>query len=609
MVYKNKRTMDIIYRIRRMFAAVGAISILSCTLLLPSCSGQETLRDGEYTIDVFTTNDVHGRYFDEPYVNGGTKESLLAVNSYMNSQRESLGEDRVVFIDAGDCLQGDNAAYYYNYVDTGTKHLYARMAEYMRYDAIVVGNHDIETGHPVYDRLVRTMDIPFLAANALKEGSGKAYFQEYTILKRQGLRIAVIGFTNPGIKGWLTEDLWRGLDFASLLPYAQQVVDRVIAREKPQVVIVAAHSGTGKGDGSSLENQGLDLLQSLENVDFVICAHDHSPLVRTEGEVTLINAGSHCRKLGHGTVELTVKDGKVVSKKTRGELISIDKNRIDERMKEEFREDYEKVKAFTVRKVGELAMPLVTRESFIGMCDYMNLIHTVCLAGSGAQLSMAAPLTFNGFIKAGDLTFNDLFTIYPYENQLFTVKMTGRQIKDYLECSYDDWIRTISWRGDSVLKIEKKEDPRNGQKHWSFIGRSYNLDSMGGAFYTVDVTRPRGERVEITALADGTPFSMEQEYRVAMTSYRACGGGFLMSEGAGIDTSDPDSYIVERHPDIRSLVYDYFSGHVDMNGKITPVCSEELSREKVIGKWSFVPENIAGPALKRDFGRLFPKRK
>ncbi len=130
---------------------------------------------------------------------------------------------------------------------------------------------------------------------------------------------------------------------------------------------------------------------------------------------------------------------------------------------------------------------------------------------------------------------------------------------------------------------------------------------MGGAFYTVDVTRPRGERVEITALADGTPFSMEQEYRVAMTSYRACGGGFLMSEGAGIDTSDPDSYIVERHPDIRSLVYDYFSGHVDMNGKITPVCSEELSREKVIGKWSFIPENIAGPAL--NFGRLFPKRK
>ena len=275
--------MDIIYRIRRMFAAVGAISILACTLLLTSCSGQETLRDGEYTIDVFTTNDVHVRYFDEPYVNGGTKESLLAVNSYMNSQRESLGEDRVVFIDAGDCLQGDNAAYYYNYVDTETKHLYARMAEYMRYDAIVVGNHDIETGHPVYDRLVRTMDIPFLAANALKEGSGKAYFQEYTILKRQGLRIAVIGFTNPGIKGWLTEDLWRGLDFASLLPYAQQVVDRVIAKEKPQVVIVAAHSGTGKGDGSSLENQGLDLLQSLENGDFVICAHDHSPLVRTEG--------------------------------------------------------------------------------------------------------------------------------------------------------------------------------------------------------------------------------------------------------------------------------------------------------------------------------------
>ena len=141
--------------------------------MLSSCCGP---KDGEYTFRLLTTNDVHGRYFDSLYVEDGTTSSLANVAWYVDSIRVAEGVDNVILLDAGDCLQGDNAAYYYNYVDTLSKHLYARMVEYIGYDAVVVGNHDIETGHKVYDRLVKTMDVPLLAANAIRTDNGKAYF-------------------------------------------------------------------------------------------------------------------------------------------------------------------------------------------------------------------------------------------------------------------------------------------------------------------------------------------------------------------------------------------------------------------------------------------------
>ncbi len=566
-------------------------------VLVCSCCGP---KDGEYTFEILTTNDVHGHYFDSLYVSDRTNTSLLSVAWYADSVRTAVGAENVVMIDAGDCLQGDNAAYYYNYIDTGSKHLYARMVEHIGYDAVVVGNHDIETGHPVYDRMVKTMEVPFLAANAIRTDNGKPYFQEYVTLRRHGLNVTVIGFTNPNIKSWLSPLLWEGMEFRSLLPMAQEVVDRVRTREKSDVVIVAVHSGTGNGDGASLESQGLDLFKSLEGVDFVICAHDHRPVVHKNDSICLINSGSHCRMLGHGKLTLTVKDGKVVSKALDAELLDVDKNKVDENMKALFRPDYEAVKAFTLKEVGELKADLRTRDAYCGMSDYINLIHTLSIGCSPAQISFAAPLTFNGTVDAGTLVFNDLFTIYPFENQLFVVKMTGKEIKDYLEYSYDTWINTYDGRGGNLLKIRNEPDPRTGQKHWSFVNRSYNFDSAAGLVYEVDVTRPAGSRVNIISLADGSAFDPAADYNVAMTSYRASGGGSLMREGAGIDTDRIGERVVEYYPEIRNILYDYLM----KNGSIDP---QTVGDPAVIGSWKFVPEKMAQEALQRDMKLLFPE--
>ena len=568
-------------------------------VLLSACCGP---KDGVYTFRLLTTNDVHGRYFDSLYVNDRTNASLLNVSWYADSIRVEEGVENVILVDAGDCLQGDNAAYYYNYVDTEAEHLYARMVDHIGYDAVVVGNHDIETGHPVYDRIDSQMKTPFLAANAIRTDDGKPYFQEYVTLDRHGLKITILGFTNPNIKNWLSPLLWEGMEFKSLVPFVQETLDRVRAKEKSDIVIVAVHAGTGEGDGSQLGSQGLDLLNSLDGVDFVVCSHDHRPVVINRDDRCLINAGSHCRNLGSGTITVKVEDGKIVSKTLKADLIPIDKNKVDEEMKALFRPEYEAVKAFTIKEVGELKSDLRTRDAYRGMSDYINLVHAVSLGCPPAQISFAAPLTFNGFVKAGTLVYNDLFTIYPFENQLFVVKMTGKEIKDYLEYSYGTWINTIDSADDRLLRIVNEPDPRTGQKRWSFVGRSYNFDSAAGLNYVVDVNRPAGERVIIESLADGTPFSFEAEYNVAMTSYRASGGGGLMREGAGIDTDRIGERVVEYYPEIRELIYDYLVEHKE----IDPARTGDPS---LIGQWKFVPEAMAEKAMDRDMDLLFPKRK
>ena len=574
--------------------------LAACALLALSCGRGP--KDGEYTLTVLSTNDVHGTWFDSTYVDSRTRPSLLAINHYVDSVRAADGAENVLLIDAGDCLQGDNAPYYFNYVDTITPHLFPRLMSYMKYDAVAVGNHDIETGHPVYDRVaadLKANGVDFLAANAIRNDNGKPYFKPYKVVKRGGLKVAILGYTNANMKAWLQEEIWSGMHFESIVKVIQQDVDRIRAKERPDVMVVVMHSGTGDGDGSMLESEGLDAFHLVKGVDWVLASHDHRPYVEATDSCGFLNSGSHARNVAEGRMHLTVKGRKVVSKTYEVGLIPVKAEMADPVMREHFQADYNAVKTFTLKEVGILNADLWTRDAYRGMSDYMNLIHTLSLGCKPADVSFAAPLTFNGRVTSGILKYNDLFTIYPYENQLFVVKMTGDEIKRYLEASYDKWINTVGKADDTLLKIQNQDDPRTQSQRWSFVNRSYNFDSAAGINYTVDVTRPAGERIAISGMADGSAFDPLREYNVAMTSYRASGGGGLMKE-VGIDTDRIDERVVARYPEIRNILYDYLME----NGSIDP---EVIGLPTVIGQWKFVPEKLVEPAMERDMNRLFKR--
>jgi len=474
--------------------------------------------------------------------------------------------------------------------------------EYMKYDAIAIGNHDIETGHAVYDRVQKDLEkanVPFMAWNAIRTDNGKPYFPPYKMVKKAGLRIAVMGYENANIKAWLAEELWSGMRFESVAARIQKDVDYLREKEHPDVVVAIMHTASGTGDGSNPEAEALDAFNLVKGVDWVICGHDHKPRVEARDSSAFLNSGSHSRFVAQGKMHLTVENGQIVKKDYQAELIPVDAAKADPVMREHFQKDFETVRAFTKQEVGILNTELRTRESYTGMCDYMNLIHTLCLGPEEAEISIAAPLTFNGTVKSGVLIFNDLFTIYPFENQLYVVKMSGEEIVKYLEASYDRWINTVSKPGDHVLRIIAKDNARTQQRGWSFEGLAYNFDSAAGINYTVNVTKPRGERIAVSSMADGSPFDPQRTYNVAMTSYRASGGGALLDE-IGINTDLIDERVVARYPEIRNILYDYLKE----NGSIDP---EVIGAEKVIGKWKFVPETLADPMLKADMALMFGK--
>lgn len=549
-------------------------------------------------LHIVTTGDVHGCYFDVSSDGGGRKNSLMSVKWYVDSLREAAGRDRVLLIDAGDILQGDNVAYYFNYVDTVSPHVYPRVAQYMGYDAITFGNHDIEAGHPVYDRVAAQLagcGIPLLSGNVRDEADGSLYFPAATIVRKSGIKIAVLGFNNPNIAAWLPRNLWEGLVFENLLDCVQKRVDEVIAAERPQLVVVAVHSGSGKGDASMLENQALDLLRSLRGVDVLIGAHDHRPLVASHGETVYLNGGARASAVGHIEVELDKRGRKLLGKELRPEVVRLDRDKVDEEMRGLFASDIEAVSRYTSRPVGKLEMPLVTRESFRGMCDYINFLHFVQLDASGADISFAAPLTFNGTVPGGTVSVRDLFSIYPFENQLYVLKMSGREILSYLERSYAQWIQSDP---DHLLRIRQGRDERTGSERWSFTGRTYNFDSAAGLCYTVDIDAPEGSRVRIRSLADGREFSEDGMYTVAMTSYRASGGGDLLTEGALIPAAELESRVVGRFPEIRDLIRLFF----ESRGSVGPAA---ISDPDLLGSWRFVPEDKAARMLDADMKLVF----
>lgn len=522
-----------------------SLLLMAAVLLLASCG------EREHEIYIYATTDLHGNFIG--------KNSLSNVSAYIDQKRGEYGEKSVFLIDNGDHLQGTNAVYYFNFKDTtGRKHLFSRVMEYVGYDAITVGNHDIEAGHPVYDKIDAEMDIPYLAANAIDVESGESYFQEYAIIKKGGVKVAVIGFGNPNIANWLAPALWEGMEFIPTYPLADSLVAAVREKENPDVVVISVHGGIGVEDVHQVENPALFLAANVKGVDLVIAGHDHRRFVgkvwNGEDSVLVIDGGSRAKLLSEVKISFKKRGGEVYDKVISGSLVEMKGVPQDAKYDAEFEADGEIVEAFINVKVGEITEDLDFSEALNGMCGYMDFIHLVQLESTGADVSISAPLATSGRVPKGDVLYKNLFDLYRYENQLYIITMSGRELKDYLEYSFDMWINDR--------------------------GPAYNYDSAMGLNYTVKESAPKGKRVKITTMADGKPFDMDEEYTVAMTSYRASGAGDLL-KNAGIDPSEIEGRTISRLPEIRELIYEYL-----LEEKV--IVPSELSKNPKLGRWNFV---------------------
>lgn len=582
-------------KIKQFIAAAAA-------LILSACS---TLKDGEYNLSVVATGDGHGYWFAKPIEDGGrARGSLMAQSAFVNGVRAEKGADNVILIDAGDNFFGSGAPFYYNYVDTTSSHLYPRLASYMKYDAVVAGHSDFESGHRVYDRVAKEMKkegIPLLAGNALSDRNGKPYFPAYSIIKKGGVKVAVLGYTNAANASLMDGSCVYGLRFESLLPLVQEDVDKVRSKEKPHIVIVVAHTAMGKGDGLKLEKQGLDLFKSLRGVDVVVTGHDHANKVMSADSIVVLDCGRTGQNAGVTDIRLVVKGGKVVSRTLDARMTSIKSEEYDTAMEEAFEADYDKVRSFITGTVGEIKKGLVSREFYYKQCDYMNFLHTLAMSAYPVDISLSATLLIDGKVPAGEVRYQDIRKVYPYENKLVVLRLTGAEILKYLEASYDAWINTVTepYENAHVLKIKQSKDYSTGKMAWKLAKSPANFDSAAGINYTVDVTKPYGSRVVITDMADGSKFELDKEYTAAITTYRSVGSGGLLKAAGLEDMKSVEDRIVYRGPEFRTILYRYFK----KNGSIDPAV---VGDPKVVGSWKFVPE-FAPAAIKADVELLYGK--
>ena len=562
------------------------------------------------TVKIIETSDVHGAIF--PYdlkENKETNSSLARVTTYLKEQ--CADTNQIVFLlDNGDILQGDPVVYYYNFEKTDTIHLYADVMNYMKYDAGTVGNHDIETGHDVYDKFNTEINFPWLAANAINTTINESYFKPYTTIERGGVKIAVLGLITPAIPQWLPEKIWAGMRFDDMVETAQKWVKKIRETEQPDLMIGLFHAGVDYTYNDQNENTYKNenaaklVAKKVDGLDVVFVGHDHAGWnTKTKSpsgkDVLILGTTAGARNIA--VANYVLKYDKVCmiydKKEITGELVDMKNYAPDVEFMNRYKNNFEEAKNYVSRPVGEFSETISSRDAMFGPSKFVDLIHTIQLDLTDADVSFSAPLSFNAKIDKGTVYVKDMFDLYRYENLLYTMELTGQEIKDYLEFSYGNWFNQMKDENDHLLKFKLDESGNikysERTKSPELEERYYNFESAAGIDYVVDVTKPIGEKITIKNFSNGNPFDLNTKYKVAVNSYRGNGGGGHLTRGAKIPQEELSNRVINStEKDLRFYLMKWIE-------------KEKLVTPKLMGNWKVVPENYWQAGKLKDYQLLF----
>ena len=496
--------------------------MIALTAFFASCAPKET------SLTIIETTDTHGRY--DEFAN----DALV-----IKQMKAELG-DHLILLDNGDDMQGTPFQYCSNQ-DAEHPNLVSEVLNFFPYDAVGVGNHDIEAGRKVFDRVFSEVKMPVLCANVIDEATGEPYFTPYIIIERDGFKTAVLGLLTPYVVTWVPDRLRPGLRFEQLEAAAEKWVKLIEEKEHPDLMVGLFHSGwepmaqnLPEDHPLGRENATKWVAENVPGFDLIFYGHDHraraEKVLNINGEpVYVLNSG--CRGAGLAKAEVTWKKGQ--QPQISVELVSTDSEEKDEAYFAMLQPYLDRAEAYQQQPVAELPVSIGSDEAFSGPCLWVDEIHrcqleTVEAEGIHADISMAAPLGGDKTLEAGMLKVGDFFTWYPFENALAVMALTGKEVKAFLEYAYE------------------MKSP------------IYNFDSGAGILYEVTDKNPMGERIHILSMADGTPFDMDKTYNVVMNSYRSMGGGNHLMNGIGWKQEEIKEHVVwQSDRDLRSLFIDW----------------------------------------------------
>ncbi|MEV1113530.1 5'-nucleotidase C-terminal domain-containing protein [Actinosynnema sp. NPDC049800] len=538
---------------RRALLTGGAAAVLAAAGFRTAAHAAPDDRAGgrRFTLTVLGTTDLHGNVFNWDYFadrefddSGHNDVGLAKLSTLVKAVREERGAHRTLLVDAGDTIQGTPLAYYYAKVEPIGRRRVHPMAAAMNelgYDAAALGNHEFNYGIPLLRAFEKQLDFPLLAANAIDSATGEPAFRPYVIktVWRTGappLRVGILGLTNPGIAIWDKAHVDGKMTFPGVLEQAREWVPKVRAAGA-DLVVVAAHSGADLSSslGDLLpfpENCSALVAEEVPGIDAILVGHAHTEIAQrfvtnkaTGRQVLLTEPLFWGKRLSLMEFDLAWTPGRGWrAEASRSQVLNTNTVPEDPAVVRRLRADHDKVVAYVNSKIGtsRSAMSAATaRYEDTAALDFVNLVQGTALKASLTEalpvLSLASPFNKAAAIPAGDVSVRDVAGLYVFDNTLFGVRLTGAQLKDYLE------------RSAAYFKAVGTPGPHQPDALTNANGTpDYLYDVAAGLdaplTYDIDLARPVGQR--ITGLAyDGVAVTAEQAFAVAVNNYRQSGGG------------------------------------------------------------------------------------
>jgi 2',3'-cyclic-nucleotide 2'-phosphodiesterase (5'-nucleotidase family) len=492
--------------------ARAALVLLPLGTLAAAASRAPTPR--EMTLLVAATTDVHGHlvgwdyYANRPDTARGLDRAATIVDSL-----RTAAPGRVVLVDAGDMLQGTSLTYVAARREGFAVHPVFAAMNAMRYDAAAVGNHEFNYGLPFLYAAAKGARFPLLAANAYA-ATGPAPFPGRTVVEREGVRIALIGATTPGSNAWDKDNLAGRLTIGAIVPAVRAQVDSA-HREHADVIVVVMHTGLGEPSSYDTvvtrlpsENVAAEVARAVPGIDLIVYGHSHKQMADTVIAGALLTqpknwaqsvavAALHLEQTGDGW-RVASKSSSLIQAAGHPENAAVAKA---------VAAAHESALKYVAMTIGSSDVRWSADSGRVVDAPLADFILEVERRTAHSDLASTAVFDLGAKIDSGPVTVGEIAHLYPYENTLCAVRITGAQLRAYLEYS----ARYYGTYGTSEPAV-----------HADIPG--YNFDMIAGADYTIDLSRPAGNRITMLSVR-GKPVTDGDSFTLALNNYRRSGGG------------------------------------------------------------------------------------
>jgi 2',3'-cyclic-nucleotide 2'-phosphodiesterase/3'-nucleotidase len=489
-------------------------------------------------IVIAATSDVHGyvRGWDYYASAPDTLRGLTRAATIVDSLRR-VSRIWPVLVDAGDFIQGNPLTFAAARIDTTMPHPVVAAMNAMRYDAGTVGNHEFNYGLPTLDRILRQTRFPVLSANVFTP-DGEPKFRPWVFTVRLGnLKIALIGATTPGAMVWDRDNLTGRVEVRDPIPAVREAV-REARDANAAITVVVIHSGLDEPSSydtvttnTPSENVAARLAREVPGIDVIVYGHSHKENAGTMIGSTLLMQPKNWATsvaIAHITAQRQNGRWRVIAKKSS--IVQAARHKENVEVLGVSEEGHRAAERYARTAVGSTAVAWRADSARVIDSPLTDFILEVERSATGAQIASTAMFSLDANIAAGPITVARIAALYPYDNTLRVVKIDGAQLRAYLEQSARYFRLTAT--GAEV-------DP-------SIPG--FNYDMLSGVDYTIDVTKPVGER--ITQLEyQGRPVTPADTFTLALNNYRQTGGGgYAMLRDAPV--------VQDRQLEIRQLLID-----------------------------------------------------